>query len=453
MSCQRSNIESTERQTCASSSMGQALRVRSLAYWLLKSGHDVLLVEQAPTLRTGGYVIDFWGIGYTIAQEMGLLPRIAELGYQVKEMRYVNRRGRKSGGFPVAAFAAPTGGRYTQLRRSDLAATIYQALDGKAQTLFGDSVAGIADHGDFVRVTFDRAQPREADLVVGADGLHSRVRRLAFSDEPNFEVPLGYHVAALEVAGYRPREDLVAVSHAAPGRQITPLAMPDDKTLFLFVFRDEYLAGRHPDSATASKSVLTRVFCRRGLGGPGDSWRHAERHRHLLRQRQSDPDGQLDKRTHGAGRRCSGTVRVVARRRRHRTCHGRRLCARSRTRRAQRQSRGGFCSLRRTPDAVSGTQAAVGGQACVLVRATNPPRHRAARSGHAAVGDSLHGQFPRGSADARRHRTAAVAPSIANRPCCAAIVAARWAPLDALAIGNLSFSCWVCRSDGSSFVE
>ena len=247
---------------------GAGIAGPTLAYWLLKSGHEVLLVEQAPTLRTGGYVIDFWGIGYTIAQEMGLLPRIAELGYQVKEMRYVNRRGRKSGGFPVAAFAAPTGGRYTQLRRSDLAATIYQALDGKAQTLFGDSVAGIADHGDFVRVTFDRAQPREADLVVGADGLHSRVRRLAFSDEPNFEVPLGYHVAAFEVAGYRPREDLVAVSHAAPGRQITRLAMPDDKTLFLFVFRDEYLAGRHPDSATASKSVLTRVFADVGWEGP-----------------------------------------------------------------------------------------------------------------------------------------------------------------------------------------
>ncbi len=59
----------------------------ALAYWLSKSGHDVLLVEETPQLRTGGYIIDFWGVGFDIAERMGLIGDIRALGYQVREVR------------------------------------------------------------------------------------------------------------------------------------------------------------------------------------------------------------------------------------------------------------------------------------------------------------------------------------------------------------------------------
>ena len=137
----------------------------TLAYWLRKSGHDVLLVEAAPQLRRGGYVIDFWGVGYDIADKMGLLPRIRELGYQVREVRFVDRHGHKRGGFPVNVFGRLAKGRFTTLRRADLAATIYGALDGEVETVFSDSVASVEETGHGVRVGFDHAPPREADLV------------------------------------------------------------------------------------------------------------------------------------------------------------------------------------------------------------------------------------------------------------------------------------------------
>ena len=178
---------------------GAGIAGPTLAYWLRKSGHEVVLIEESPQLRRGGYIIDFWGVGYDIAEKMGLLPQIRELGYQVREVRYVDRHGRKSGGFPVDIFDRMTNGRFTSLRRSDLAATIYGALDGKVETIFGDSVAGIEEEGNCVRVSFDHAAEREVDLVIGADGLHSRVRQLAFGPEARFEVSLGYHVAAFEV--------------------------------------------------------------------------------------------------------------------------------------------------------------------------------------------------------------------------------------------------------------
>jgi 2-polyprenyl-6-methoxyphenol hydroxylase-like FAD-dependent oxidoreductase len=240
----------------------------TLAYWLSKSGHEVLLVEKAPGLRTGGYVIDFWGLGYDIAEKMGLIPRVRELGYQVREVRFVDRHGRTRGGFSTDAFQRMTGGRFTSLRRSDLAATIYGALDGKVETIFGDSIAGVVDEGHRVRVSFEHAAPREFDLVVGADGLHSRVRELTFGPEATFEVSLGYHVAAFEVGGYRPREELVYVSHGVPGRQVSRFSLRDDKTLFLFVFRDEYLPIPLPASEEERKAALARIFADAGWECP-----------------------------------------------------------------------------------------------------------------------------------------------------------------------------------------
>src|SRR5215471_13449709 len=95
---------------------GAGIAGPTLAYWLRKAGHDVLLVEAAPQLRRGGYVLDFWGVGYDIAEKMGLLPRIRELGYQVREVRFVDRQSRKRGGFSVEVIGRMTNGRFTSLR-------------------------------------------------------------------------------------------------------------------------------------------------------------------------------------------------------------------------------------------------------------------------------------------------------------------------------------------------
>jgi 2-polyprenyl-6-methoxyphenol hydroxylase-like FAD-dependent oxidoreductase len=232
----------------------------TLAFWLLRSGHEVLLIEKSPQLRSGGYVIDFWGVGYDIAEKMGLIPQLRELGYQVQEVRLVDRQGRRRGGFLVDVFRRITGGRFTSLRRADLAATVYRAVAGQVETLFGDSIAAIEEQRTGVRVSFDHAPPRDFDLVVGADGLHSRVRGLVFGAEEGFEVPLGYHVAAFEITGYRPRDELVYVSHGVPGKQVSRFSMRDDRTLFLWVFRDEYLTRISPSNDNERKAELKNVF-------------------------------------------------------------------------------------------------------------------------------------------------------------------------------------------------
>src|SRR5581483_1795688 len=232
----------------------------TLAYWLRRSGHEVLLVEEAPHLRTGGYIVDFWGIGYDVAERMGLIARIRELGYQVKEVRFVDDQGRKRGGFATEAIVAQNAGRFTSVLRSDLAATVYEALDADVETIFADSITAVDEHDGHVTIGFAHASPRDVDLVVGADGLHSRIRALAFGSDSTFAAPLGFHVAAFEVRGYRPRDELVYVVHGKPGRQISRFAMRDDTTLFLFVFRDEYLGSHAVVTEQDRKAAIAETF-------------------------------------------------------------------------------------------------------------------------------------------------------------------------------------------------
>ncbi len=235
----------------------------ALAFWLQRSGHDVVLVEQAPQLRDGGYIVDFWGIGYDIVDRMGLIDDVRALGYQVREVRFVDRKGHKRGGFDVDVFWRMTQDRFTSVRRSDISATIYGALRNQVETIFGDSVASIDDDGQRVHVSFDHAPAREFDLVIGADGQHSRVRRLVFGPEADFSTSLGYHVAAFEATGYQPREELVYISHDLPGRQISRFSMRNGATMFLFVFRDEYVG-----SAGDPRATLRHVFAGAGWEWP-----------------------------------------------------------------------------------------------------------------------------------------------------------------------------------------
>jgi 2-polyprenyl-6-methoxyphenol hydroxylase-like FAD-dependent oxidoreductase len=90
--------------------------------------------------------------------------------------------------------------------------------------------------------------------------LHSRVRQIVFGPESRFETKLGYHVAAFQVGGYRPRDELVYISHTRPGRQISRFSMRDDQTLFLFVFGGDASDGQLPTTDRERKRILGNVF-------------------------------------------------------------------------------------------------------------------------------------------------------------------------------------------------
>jgi 2-polyprenyl-6-methoxyphenol hydroxylase-like FAD-dependent oxidoreductase len=235
---------------------GMGIAGPALAWWLLRAGFPVTLVEHAPALRRGGYIIDFWGLGYDITEKMGLLPAVLEAGYRVRELRFVDGRGRRSGGFDADVFRRATLGRYTSLARSDLSAILSAAIAGRAEVVFGDHITALTPTATGVAVDFAHGPSRRFGLVVGADGLHSAVRALAFGPQADCERFLGYLVAAWEIAGYRPREADVYITYGVPGRQAARFALRGDRTLVMFVLAEEDGAAALPQGTEAQREYL-----------------------------------------------------------------------------------------------------------------------------------------------------------------------------------------------------
>ncbi len=248
---------------------GAGVAGAALAHWLHRTGHTPTVIEQAPKFRDGGYMIDFWGVGYQVAKRMGIEDPVRAAGYQVEWVRSVGSGGEVKADVNVESFRRVLGDDLTSLPRGDLAAAIYTTVEDKVETIFGDSIATIYEHSDGVRLTFEKGAPRDFDLVIGADGLHSNVRRLVFGPEQDFEHYLGCKVAACVVDGYRPRDELVYVMYSTPGRQLDRFALRGDRTMFLFIFRSgpdgtgvapkEQLRNEFRDVGWESREILAAL--------------------------------------------------------------------------------------------------------------------------------------------------------------------------------------------------
>jgi 2-polyprenyl-6-methoxyphenol hydroxylase-like FAD-dependent oxidoreductase len=237
---------------------GAGIAGPTLAYWLSAVGFEPTLIEKAPSLRSGGYVIDFWGHGYDLAERMALLPAIDRAGYRIGELRIVNDDGRKVAGFGTDVFRELTGGRYVTLPRSELSRLLFEKIERSTEVIFGTEIAGLEEDATGVSVRLSRGEDRHFDLVVGADGLHSRVRELAFGPQRRFERQLGYIVAAFETSGYRPRDDDAYLMYGQPGRMLGRVSLRDDRVLFLFVFTAA--AQPFPTTQEAQKALIRERY-------------------------------------------------------------------------------------------------------------------------------------------------------------------------------------------------
>jgi 2-polyprenyl-6-methoxyphenol hydroxylase-like FAD-dependent oxidoreductase len=161
-------------------------------------------------------------------------------------------------GFEVDVFRKLTNGRYVTLGRSELSHLLFEKAASTSEVMFDNEIVSLENREGGVCVQFKHGGPRQFDLVVGADGLHSQVRRLVFGSQHQFERNLGYAVAAFEVFGYQPRDEDIYVMYSRPGRSLGRFTMRENRTLFLFVFATGNDAL--PETLDGQKELLLRLY-------------------------------------------------------------------------------------------------------------------------------------------------------------------------------------------------
>ncbi|MGW5720991.1 FAD-dependent monooxygenase [Amycolatopsis sp. NPDC003865] len=164
---------------------GASVAGPALAWWLHHHGFRATVVERAPSLREGGYKVDIRGVAVDVVRRMGLLDEVHAASTDMRGAAFVDKRGKEIATLDADTFGFRDGDD-TEILRGDLAKILYDATRETTEYVFGDRITGLDERADGVDVTFAHAAPRRFDLVVGADGLHSGVRALAFGPEEDF---------------------------------------------------------------------------------------------------------------------------------------------------------------------------------------------------------------------------------------------------------------------------
>ena len=175
---------------------GAGIAGLSLAHELATRGDEVVLLERSPGPREQGYMMDFFGPGYDAAEQMGVLPAILDVSYDIGEASLVDSQGGSRARLPYDRFRRAVGGRLCSLMRPDLEQVLREALPSSVEVRFGAEVTDCVDRGPDVEVRTSDGAVLSADVLVGADGIHSRVRRFTFGADSDALRYLGFHTAA-----------------------------------------------------------------------------------------------------------------------------------------------------------------------------------------------------------------------------------------------------------------
>ncbi|MFJ1458804.1 FAD-dependent oxidoreductase [Nocardia sp. N2S4-5] len=243
---------------------GAGVAGSTAAYWLSRNGFRVTVVERAAGERSSGNPVDVRGPAVDVVERMGIMPRLREVASAVDRLTFVDAAGRRRAGLSLRTFQSSGGDREVEVPRAELAATLLSAARDAAEIRWGDTITALTPTPDGVDVRFEHAADEHFDLVVGADGLHSTVRRLAFGPESEFVRHMGMYVATLPVHRAIGDEREVVMLNA-PGRAFS--VHPNrGKPLAAFMFRRSAAAGFDHRATDLHKRLVDEAFA--GTLGP-----------------------------------------------------------------------------------------------------------------------------------------------------------------------------------------
>lgn len=237
----------------------------TLAYWLARNGFEPTVVERAAGLRSSGNPVDIRGEAMSIVERMGAVPALRAAATTASAMSVIDANGREVVRIPMAG--AGGAGAEIEIPRTDLAAILYDAAKGDAEWIFHDSITRLEQDANGVDVTFEHAGPRRFDLVIGADGLHSNVRRLAFGPERDHVQHLGMYIATVPFGRPADEPGLVQLFNT-PGRLVA-IHPSRDNAGAAFIFRHDSVSDLDYRDQQQHKRIVTTAY-------EGAGWRVPE---------------------------------------------------------------------------------------------------------------------------------------------------------------------------------
>jgi 2-polyprenyl-6-methoxyphenol hydroxylase-like FAD-dependent oxidoreductase len=235
---------------------GAGIAGETLAYWLARHGLRPTVVERAPALRTGGNGVDVRDHAIEVAERMGIMARIRAAAADVGGITFVDGAGRDVARIDMSGLGSAD---EVEIMRGDLVALLHEAAGTGVEHIFGDSIRTLTEDADGVSVSFESGETRRFDLVVGADGPHSTVRRLAFGPPERFVRHLD-HYFAFANADPALGEDRRVTMHNVPGKMAGLYRSGNHaQAKSYFIFRSAPLAYDHRD-VEAQRRLLRAAF-------------------------------------------------------------------------------------------------------------------------------------------------------------------------------------------------
>ncbi|HEY4326698.1 MAG TPA: FAD-dependent monooxygenase [Mucilaginibacter sp.] len=194
---------------------GASIAGPALAFWLHRYGFKPTIIERAPGIRPGGYAVDFRGTAMQVLVRMDIVDEIKKFETRAGKIMIVDENNKKLADMPDGF----TSGEL-EILRGDLANVLYEATKQDVEYIFDDSITKITQTANNVEVSFNRNKPRNFDLLIGADGLHSNVRALAFGNEDKFMHHLGIYFAIFTMPNFLNLKDMAGLYHGTLGKRV-----------------------------------------------------------------------------------------------------------------------------------------------------------------------------------------------------------------------------------------
>lgn len=239
---------------------GAGIAGLSLAHCLQNDGHDVVILEKADGPRSEGYMMDFFGVGFDVAEKLGMLDELEAIHYPIPRLAFIDDRGREQVSIDYFKIRKLLDDRHFNFMRGDLERILYAKVKDRVEIRFATTVDSLEQHDRGVSVTLSNGTAETVDLLVGADGVHSRVRSLVFGKEDQYLKFLGYYVAAFIIddppAGFEGTDAFSTMN--VPGRQVAIYPIRENRLATYLTYK----SNRNADelSGETARGKLREIY-------------------------------------------------------------------------------------------------------------------------------------------------------------------------------------------------